>query len=96
MALQWLLGSLSDRIGRRSVLIAGALPLTRPRGNAIDDLTTQFRRPFWQNQYRFIAQRTAGRHGTGGLRSTKAIVDGDYTSIVLVVPVIGPPPAPPR
>ncbi|WP_445438885.1 multidrug efflux MFS transporter MdtM [Citrobacter portucalensis] len=93
MALQWLLGPLSDRIGRRPVLIAGALIFTL--GCAATLFTTSM------TQFlvaRFVQGTSICFIATVGyvtvqeaFGQTKAIkLMAIITSIVLVAPVIGP------
>ena len=93
MALQWLLGPLSDRIGRRPVLIAGALIFTLACAATL----------FTTSMTQFLAARFV--QGTSicfiatvgyvtvqeAFGQTKAIkLMAVITSIVLVAPVIGP------
>ncbi|MDM3310130.1 multidrug efflux MFS transporter MdtM [Citrobacter sp. Cb223] len=93
MALQWLLGPLSDRIGRRPVLIAGALIFTLACAATL--LTTSM------TQFlvaRFVQGTSICFIATVGyvtvqevFGQTKAIkLMAIITSIVLVAPVIGP------
>lgn len=93
MALQWLLGPLSDRVGRRPVLLTGALIFTLACGAAI----------FVSSMTQFLAMRFI--QGTSmcfiatvgyvtvqeAFDETKAIrLMAVITSIVLIAPVVGP------
>ncbi|HEM6801110.1 TPA: multidrug efflux MFS transporter MdtM [Citrobacter koseri] len=93
MALQWLLGPLSDRIGRRPVLITGALIFTVAcAATLLTTSMTQFLAA------RFIQGTSICFIATVGyvtvqeaFGQTKAIkLMAIITSIVLVAPVIGP------
>ena len=93
MALQWLLGPLSDRIGRRPVLITGALIFTLAcAATMFTTSMTQFliARAIQGTSICFIAtvgyvtvQEAFGQ--TKGIRLMAII-----TSIVLIAPIIGP------
>ncbi len=79
MALQWLLGPLSDRIGRRPVLIAGALILLACAATLLTTSMTQFL------VARFVQGTSICFIATVGyvtvqeaFGQTKAIADGDY------------------
>lgn len=93
MALQWLLGPLSDRIGRRPVLLTGALIFT----------TACFATLFTTSMEQFLAARFV--QGTSicfiatvgyvtvqeAFGQTKAIkLMAIITSIVLIAPIVGP------
>lgn len=94
MALQWLLGPLSDRIGRRPVLITGALIFTLAcAATMFTTSMTQFliARAIQGTSICFIAtvgyvtvQEAFGQ--TKGIKLMAII-----TSIVLIAPIIGPP-----
>ena len=93
MALQWLLGPLSDRIGRRPVLIAGALIFTLACAATLFTTSmTQFlvARFVQGTSICFIA--TVGyvtvQEAFGQTKAIKLMAI--ITSIVLVAPVIGP------
>lgn len=93
MALQWLLGPLSDRIGRRPVLIAGALIFTLAcAATLLTTSMTQFlvARFVQGTSICFIA--TVGyvtvQEAFGQTKAIKLMAI--ITSIVLVAPVIGP------
>ena len=93
MALQWLLGPLSDRIGRRPVLIAGALIFTLACAATLFTTSmTQFliARFIQGTSICFIA--TVGyvtvQEAFGQTKAIKLMAI--ITSIVLVAPVIGP------
>lgn len=93
MALQWLLGPLSDRIGRRPVLIAGALIFTLACAATLFTTSmTQFlvARFVQGTSICFIA--TVGyvtvQEAFGQTKAIKLMAV--ITSIVLVAPVIGP------
>lgn len=93
MALQWLLGPLSDRIGRRPVLIAGALIFTLAcAATLLTTSITQFlvARFVQGTSICFIA--TVGyvtvQEAFGQTKAIKLMAI--ITSIVLVAPVIGP------
>ena len=93
MALQWLLGPLSDRIGRRPVLITGALIFTLACAATLFTTSmTQFliARVVQGTSICFIA--TVGyvtvQEAIGQTMATKLMAT--ITSIVLVAPVIGP------
>ncbi|ENM1946751.1 multidrug efflux MFS transporter MdtM [Citrobacter braakii] len=93
MALQWLLGPLSDRIGRRPVLIAGALIFTFAcAATLLTTSMTQFlvARFVQGTSICFIA--TVGyvtvQEAFGQTKAIKLMAI--ITSIVLVAPVIGP------
>lgn len=93
MALQWLLGPLSDRIGRRPVLIAGALIFTLAcTATLFTTSMTQFlvARFVQGTSICFIA--TVGyvtvQEAFGQTKAIKLMAV--ITSIVLVAPVIGP------
>lgn len=93
MALQWLLGPLSDRIGRRPVLIAGALIFTLAcTATLFTTSMTQFlvARFVQGTSICFIA--TVGyvtvQEAFGQTKAIKLMAI--ITSIVLVAPVIGP------
>ncbi|WOR24557.1 multidrug efflux MFS transporter MdtM [Citrobacter braakii] len=93
MALQWLLGPLSDRIGRRPVLIAGALIFTLAcAATLLTTSMTQFlvARFVQGTSLCFIA--TVGyvtvQEAFGQTKAIKLMAI--ITSIVLVAPVIGP------
>ncbi len=93
MALQWLLGPLSDRIGRRPVLIAGALIFTLAcAATLLTTSMTQFlvARFVQGTSICFIA--TVGyvtvQEAFGQTKTIKLMAI--ITSIVLVAPVIGP------
>ncbi|WP_218733325.1 multidrug efflux MFS transporter MdtM [Citrobacter braakii] len=93
MALQWLLGPLSDRIGRRPVLIAGALIFTLScAATLLTTSMTQFlvARFVQGTSICFIA--TVGyvtvQEAFGQTKAIKLMAI--ITSIVLVAPVIGP------
>lgn len=93
MALQWLLGPLSDRIGRRPVLIAGALIFTLACAATLFTTSmTQFlvARFVQGTSICFIA--TVGyvtvQEAFGHTKAIKLMAI--ITSIVLVAPVIGP------
>ncbi len=93
MALQWLLGPLSDRIGRRPVLITGALIFTLAcAATMFTTSMTQFliARAIQGTSICFIAtvgyvtvQEAFGQ--TKGIKLMAII-----TSIVLIAPIIGP------
>ncbi|EDC3150142.1 multidrug efflux MFS transporter MdtM [Salmonella enterica] len=93
MALQWLLGPLSDRIGRRPVLIAGALIFTLA---CIATLFTTTMEQFLVA--RFVQGTSICFIGTVGYATiheafdpTRAIkLMAIVTSVVLMAPVIGP------
>nr|VUD26601.1 sugar transport protein [Salmonella sp. NCTC 7297] len=74
MALQWLLGPLSDRIGRRPVLIAGALIFTLAcAATLLTTSMTQFLvARFVQGTSILLYRNGRLRHGTGGLRSNQS------------------------
>lgn len=93
MALQWLLGPLSDRIGRRPVLITGALIFTLACAATLFTTSmTQFliARVVQGTSICFIA--TVGyvtvQEAFGQTKAIKLMAI--ITSIVLVAPVIGP------
>ena len=93
MALQWLLGPLSDRIGRRPVLITGALIFTVAcAATLLTTSMTQFLVARFIQGTRICFIATVGyvtvQEAFGQTKAIKLMAI--ITSIVLVAPVIGP------
>lgn len=68
MALQWLLGPLSDRIGRRPVLLTGALIFTLACGDVVHHLHDPVPDcPLRAGHQHLLYRHRRLRHRTGGL-----------------------------
>ena len=93
MALQWLLGPLSDRIGRRPVLLTGALIFTLACAVTLFTTSmTQFLAARFVQGTSICFIATAGyvtvQEAYGQTKSIKLMAI--ITSVVLVAPVVGP------